>query len=414
MTFRPPARWPLLAALALGAALVQCTSAFLSESVTSPNAAAAIAGNLVEGRGYQVFASDGGGAVPPRPGFRAYHLPGEVFFLALGFRTLPPALHRYLHVPVVVLLIVAAAAIAWRLGGRSAAIVAAAVLCADPFLVVHGPVWDDALLAAALQWSAIWMIAGTSKGHSTSWRLCAIGLLAAFAALTRAEAQVTLITIGGGLWLWHRRPEVRRGGLTLVAAVAIAMSGWAIRNALAIGVPMLGTTHDAKTLFESTFSTARGTIRRTGVAQEFDISQLPSSFGTLGWLDEVDADALFRREAWRYIAAHPGDVAITGAFKAAISVFGIQANLPLSSLRNVVPIVFNGVLLVAAAIGIRSWRRDATGDDRRVFFVVAASVSTWTLAGLMLGPVGLRYRMTFGVLVAIGAALIARERPAET
>jgi hypothetical protein len=41
---------------------------------------------------------------------------------------------------------------------------------------------------------------------------------------------------------------------------------------------------------------------------------------------------------------------------------------------------------------------------------VTATVIAWTVAGLMLGPVGLRYRMTFGVLVAIGAALVVREQ----
>jgi hypothetical protein len=405
----PPGRWPLLLALALAAAVVQGVSAFLGEPVASPNAASAIAVNLAAGHGYQVYGSDG---LPPRAPYRAYHLPGEPFYLALGFLTLPSAAHQYLHLPVVVLLIVAAAAFAWRLGGRRSAIAAGVILCVDPFVAVHGPAWDDALLAAALLWTILWVAAdletGTPTPRSTPIMLAAIAVLAALAALTRAEAQLMLLSIGAGLAVIRVRPALRKTGVVMAAAVVVGVGAWAARNAIAIGVPIVGTTQFSKALFESNYRTARETIRRTGVAQDFDVSQLPSSFADLGWLNEVDAAEFFRREAWDYISAHPGDVLVTGVFKTAISLLGIQANLPLTSTRNLVPMLFNSVMIVAAAIGVWRWSRDAPLDDRRLLALTAASVIVWTLPGLMLGPVGLRYRMTFGVLVAIGAALNAR------
>ena len=406
---RPPGRWPLLLALALAAAMVQWVSAFLSEPVASPNAASAIAVNLAAGQGYQVYGRDG---LPPHAPYRAYHLPGEPFYLALGFLTLPSAFSQYLHLPVVVLLIVAAAAFAWRLGGRRAAIAAGVILCVDPFVAVHGPAWDDALLAAALLWTMMWIAAdletGTPSSGATHIALAAIGVLAALAALTRAEAQLMLLTVGAGLAVMRVRPALRKAGVVMAAAVVIAVGAWAARNAIAIGEPIVGTTQFSKALFESNYRTARDTIRRTGVAQDFDVSQLPSAFADLGRLNEVDAAAFFRREAWDYISANPGDVLVTGVFKTAISVLGIQANLPLTAIRNLVPMLFNSVMIVAAAVGLWRWRRDASPEDRRLLALTAASVIVWTLPGLMLGPVGLRYRMTFGVLVAIGAALNAR------
>jgi hypothetical protein len=66
-------------------------------------------------------------------------LPGYVWYAAAAWRAFPRA-HRYVQVPVVILLTIAVAATAAALGGPMLGLLSGVIAALDPFMVVHGPV----------------------------------------------------------------------------------------------------------------------------------------------------------------------------------------------------------------------------------------------------------------------------------
>ena len=415
---RSPEVRTLLLVGALCAAAQLSVATWAAPSFGTPNASTVLARTLVETGEYGTLAwptrdPRAPGAVEPL--LRAYLLPAEPLLQAAAFASLPPAFWRYLHVPVTVVLVLAITAVAIALGGARLGLIAGLLATVDPFMLRHGTVWDDTFLAAAVEWSLgaclVWTLTGSPCCARLRARpaLAALALAAMTGALTRLPAQITIAAAGLLTAVAPRFRIARAAGLALVLGVAIGVLGWGARNQLVLGQFFIGTSHDGITLLESTSPAARPSILATGTAEAFAARALASHYRAVETMGELEANAYFRRAAWASIADAPFDAALTGIVKVGVSLGGVHFGEPLWSVRNVVAVGFNAALWFAAMAGVRRWRRVPRTSARDFGRYAASIVLVTTLAMLMLGPVGLRYRVTLaGVLYVLAAgALVA-------
>lgn len=329
---------------------------------------------------------------------RAFHLPGEPALLAAGFRVLPSGLHRYIHVPVTVLFVTAVAAVAFVLFGPRTAAATGAIASLDPFIVYHGPVWDDAVLVAALEWSILAIVTTQLAGMRVArpW-VAAVGVMAGYAALTRLQPQFELALIGAALVVVPLWQPARRLGIAALIGISVAICAWGVRNLLVLGTFFLGTSHDGQTLWQHNHARARESILQTGIAQTLAPIDHPASGS------EIDVDRAFKRDAIDYLRRHPGDATITASLKVTVSILGIDFGSR-SRLRNAIAAASNAVLLVLTALGYRVWRRQFAVDPVAGYLVWCGAIIVGvTLLMLAIGPVGIRYRIAatgFGYLLA--------------
>jgi hypothetical protein len=313
---------------------------------------------------------------PGDPPLRAFELPGEPLWIAAGTRT-GLDVWDYWNVPVAALLIVSISAVALALGGPTLALIAGIVAAIDPVTLLHASNRDDAVLGSALLWAVFAIIALRWRGLGD----VALFVAAGAAAVTRLEAVLMIVP------LLVLRP-VRRAAVIAVAGVVVALSVWGLRNQRVLHHFMVGSTHDGITLWESNGPLA---LKSLSLGQ-VDILSLNKGimapiFAETRDLDEVGADAFFRREAMRYMTSHPLDVARTAVAKLAVSIASIHPNLPLTAPRNLAAMLENALLFVLAGLGLARLGRSPLAT-------VFAGMCLVTLALLAIGPAGMRYWLT--------------------
>jgi hypothetical protein len=391
----------VLFAVAAFCLLVQMLSATLQErSLETPNAATWLA---------QSLARDGQFAYGE---LRALQLPGESLYLAGGFMVLPQQLWPYLHVPVVVVLVTAIAAIALIVGGPRLAVAVAAVASLDPYIVRHGPVWDDTLLAAALEWSLLAMlIALVAKGPSAAKRARAllplVVCVAALAAITRTLSQLVLIGVALMVMAHPRLRPGRATGLAILLGVALALGAWGTRNVLVLGSFHLGSSHDGEVLFKSNCGYTREGIRQQGVVGTFMHDCSPAQAAHALTLPELEYDRQLRQYALAYMAANPIETAKTAAFKVVVSLSGYNFAAPPLSFRNVVAVTSS---LLTLSLGLHGlWmllRRTSASPPLSLLAYACLIVGAFTLVMLAVGPTGMRYRIGFNGFLYLGVGVI--------
>ena len=402
-----------IAGLCLATQLVSAT--FLVSNPTSPNAAAVLASSIVERgefavRAWPRTAKTASGAEEP---LRAYHLPAEPLYLAAGFRFLPPTLSRYLHVPVTVLFVTAVAAVGVWVGGRVVGLLAGALATFDPFVLVHGPVWDDAFLGAALEWTVLAMLvrglasAGQSQLNSSQMPAVAglIAAAAATAALTRSSSQVVIGLVATTVIAGRTFRPIRTYGWAAIAGLALALAVWGARNQAVLGEFFVGSSHDGITLFESNYATARPSMLRTGIAERYELEDLGTHFHAVASMTELDANRYFTRQAVAYAARQPADVLATAGLKLFASLTGVNLGQQVATRRNLVALVSNAALLLAGVLGWLWLSRDRARGEVVLLCYAGAIVAIATCLGLLAGPVGLRYRISAAPLLYLGAAV---------
>jgi hypothetical protein len=327
-----------------------------------------------------------------------------------------PWAHRYIQIPVVITLTVAVAATAALLGGPTLGLLSGAIAALDPFIVVHGPVWDDAVFGTALLW-VIFAIAihrwrrDRDTNNTDLWAQdILVSVLAGLAALTRTEAQALIPALAVLVWILPTLRPLRRTALLAAAGIVIAVTAWGIRNESAIGVFHTGSTHDGITLWES-----NGPISRRALAQgQVDHLWQDSSLMLPYWsrtvaMTEAGADAYFRREAVRYISSHPIDVAKTGLDKLMVSISGIRPERSLYDGRNMVSIVDDVLLLILGTIAVVQLARRPVGQAQAAFLVIVGVLTTMIMGLLLIGPAGIRYWLTLraGVWILSAQAIVS-------
>ena len=424
--------------IAVLAVLTQSLSAtFLVKEFTTPNAATDIARHLVdtgEMRTENFWTRLRGPYPPPTEPLRMFHLPGEPLYLAAGFKLLPTATDRYLHVPVTVLLIVAACAAAVRVAGTRAGLIVGLLACLNPYTLLHGPVWDDLFLGAALEWTVFLAalnalrlqnkardaaaeaadrparIRGSRRGV---WSLAVIaGAAAAMATLTRSQS---MLTLGGFAALVVLLPRLRPAwpvAVLVVVGVTLAAGGWGLRNRVVMGHFTIGSSHDGITLYESNYPHAVEAVRDTGQVERLNAKYMADDYDRTRDLGEFEADAYFRRRATDSMKANPLGVLAAVPIKAWVTLTGWDFAMPAKSPRNLVSLATNAILLLLATAGVATtlrrwqWRNPA----HQLLLAVALTGGGAVILLLVIGPVGLRYRMTIEPLVWLSASVFVRDR----
>jgi hypothetical protein len=394
--------------IAVIALLVQIASAtFLVKSFSTPNASVVIARNIAS-------AAEFWGGNPERlwgryahgKRLRMFNLPGEPLLLAGAFRVLPAPALRYLHVPLTTLLITCATGVAGRIGGRVLAWVTGLVAIFHPFMVLHGPVWDDVVAASALTWAAIYLAWPVKRLREWNWATVVLLGLGAAAALFRAEAQAVLGVLGLAAMVLPKLRPIRVRGLAIVVGIAVALVGWGLRNKVVSGQFFTGSTHDGITLWESVYPSASDSIRRRGGAEWLDLERMDFDYDKTRDMSEFEANRYFTHRAVAYIFSHPYALTKLAGLKLVVDALGVDFTRPLDSTRNVVGIVCNAVLIALALFSVgRHWTAALSEEER--FFIGTVMIITLSIDfGLFLvGPVGLRYGMTISPLLWIGAAM---------
>jgi hypothetical protein len=409
-------RKPLLTVGALALA-IQLASAARRSIYVMPNVALVIASNLATSGRYEggSWVRLKGTVLPSDPPLRSYHLPGEPLYLAAGLALHRPAIFPYWHVPVAVLLVVAAAASACALFGPEAAVVTGVIAAVDPLTVVHGRVYDDTFLGAALFWLVAAVLlrrwvdahAGQQSGQAMGGLVgdVALCVAAGWAALTRSEAFVALVGVTLCCLAFPVLRPMRRTGVALAIGMVVALGAWTTRNALVQGHLLVGSTHDGITLWESNEPHAPEALSR---GQVDGLSADPAVVGGI-WQqtlsrDEVGANRVFMHAAVQDVEAHPFRVAGFGAHKVAMSIAGVRPELPLPAARNIVSILTTVLLLLAAGLG---WRYVSARPDpvRHVAGIAALLLALEVLGVLALGPVGVRYWVIWRPVLWIMASL---------
>ena len=150
--------------------------------------------------------------------------------------------HRLVGVPIGIATVGLLALIGRRLGGEIAGLAVAAVAAAHPLLIAaDGSLMSETLygffVAAAL------LLALRLRDEPSTRTAAALGATIALAALTRGEGLLLLLLLAAPL-VW-RRPALIAATL---AATAVVLAPWTIRNATTFDRPVLISTNDATVL----------------------------------------------------------------------------------------------------------------------------------------------------------------------
>jgi hypothetical protein len=412
----------------LAIAALTLTIQFLSartdpdKTVAPLNAAQEIAGHL----GWEGHYIGGNwvrlkGVVRPQdPPLKAFNLPGYVWYAAAMWRAFPQA-HRYIQIPVVILLTVSVAWFAAILGGPTLGLLAGLLAALDPFIVIHGPVWDDAVCSTALVWLIVavaahrWRRSTIANTSTAPWpESLLVAALAGLAALTRTEEQLLIPLLALCVWLVPALRPLRRVSLAATVGVLVAVTAWGIRNERAIGVFLTGSTHDGITLWESNGPFARQALALGQVDRLSELSSVMQPYWSETYaLTEPGADAYFRHLATTYITQHPTTVVGTALAKLAVSVAGIRPERPMTDARNAVSALDDTIVLALAAIAVVLLARTAPTDPRAAALLILFAATALVMTGLLLiGPAGIRYWLTLraALWIATAYALLALTR----
>jgi hypothetical protein len=416
---------PMLAVAVLALA-IQLVSAGHRSTYAMPNAALVIASDLASSGRYEggSWVRLKGTIVPSDPPLRSYHLPGEPLYLAAGLALHRPFIFTYWHVPIAVILIVAVAATACTLFGPEAALIAGAIAAIDPLMVVHGPVYDDTFLGAALFWlvAAVLLrcwakarVGQRSERPAGGFVADVVVLVAAgWAAVTRTEALLALAGVTVCCLALPALRPVRRLGAAAGMGVLLAVGSWTARNAVVQKHLLIGSSHDGITLWESNEAHAPEALALGQVdGLSGDSAIVGSIWRQTAAQDEVGANRVFAHAAVQDIEAHPLRVAAFAARKVATSIAGVRPELPILVARNVVSILATAVLILAAALGW-SYVRTRANPVQQIAGVGAVLLGLEVLGVLALGPVGVRYwviwRPVLWIMAGLAVTHIARNR----
>jgi hypothetical protein len=396
-------------AVALFCAMVQAVSAtWVVKEFDTPNHSTMIARNLAK---YGTYFSPWtvklkGPVQDPGSVLRRFILPGEPLFLAALFRLLPERLHRYIHVPVTVLLVTSIAAVAAWMGGGALGIATGLLASVWPFVAIHGPVWDDAFLGAALVWLVVAVLCfGLESKAVSAARLATLFFAAGWASITRMECQMDFLLIAAAVFLIPAMRSRRAEALAILLGVAVAVGAWALRNRLVLGEFAIGSSHDGVSLWESNGPNTRKALARGQTEMlTFSPETMAGHWARTARMTENDINRYYVRQAARYMAGHPAEVLATALLKLAISLSGVAPQKPLTSARNLVALLSDAALLAFGLRGLFLLRPRPESKDRAAVYCLLLLIAAPTILMLLIGGVGLRYRITSDGILWMGSA----------
>jgi 4-amino-4-deoxy-L-arabinose transferase-like glycosyltransferase len=205
--------------------------------------------------------------------------------------------------------------LAAQLWGRRVALVAAALAAVYvPLITVGGAVMSEMLFVVFMLAALIAAIEHRRSAHRHRLAILA-GVLGGLAILTRANGMVLLLPLA--VSVWDGRPRLTRAALlppvVLVAAAALTVTPWTIRNAVELhsfvpvttqlGSALAGTYNDQARHDPDNPASWRSIKHVPAFAEEWrNIRSIP----------EVDLERRLRKASLEYIADHPTYVAEVG------------------------------------------------------------------------------------------------------
>lgn len=412
--------WWCIAALGFSVAASQAASArWLVRDFETPNASTQTARTLVSTGRYSSVGGErlwGPYSLSADQPLRFFVLPGEPLLLAAAFAVVPEPLHRFIHVPVTVLLIVSVALFAAVFGGPRLACTTMLVAAVQPFVLMHGPVWDDTFLAAALAWSSLAILASRLSARPpspsrTSIALVLAGALAVgVAVVTRGDTVLFVALLFGTTMVSPTLRRLRKTMLLYGAAASLAVAAWGLRNERVVGSFEIGSSHDGITLWESNGPYTMEALRRGQVMMlSADLDRMAPYWRETQDLDEVAANRFFARRAIEYVRMHPLASLKLSARKAAYTMGAIRPEIPMASRRNLVGLAASAITVVLATLGAISILRAQSRTRMVAAALLVAPLAATNAVVMLIGPIGARYRIALdGVLWILAAhALVA-------
>ncbi|MEZ5239969.1 MAG: glycosyltransferase family 39 protein, partial [Microthrixaceae bacterium] len=279
----------LVSASAIGVALVSDGSvSFADESDY-----ASLAANLADsGR----FSMDGVDSTAFRP-------PGFPFFLtAAALFSEDLVVLRVSNAALAGCVVVLAALVARLVGGRLAALLAAAGSAVSPIALYTATKLYPQTLAAVLllgSLGAVLLAVRREGSHRMIWSAVA-GLGAGALTLTVPNHGVTVLAMV--LWLvWTLRGRALWPVLVLLAVSAVVVGSWTVRNLVVLDEVVPVSTNGGINLLLGNNDRAGA-----GTGPNVDISEVLEEANRRG-LDEVDRDEFLRDEATEWIVSNPVD-----------------------------------------------------------------------------------------------------------
>jgi 4-amino-4-deoxy-L-arabinose transferase-like glycosyltransferase len=262
----------------------------------------AIAKNVVAGHG--LFA--------PGRGWAARQ-PVYPLFLAVGL------LLGGSYLPLVIceaLFGVATALLAFLIGrrwfGERAGLIAAALAALYPYYVVHDTALQDTSMVGVGATLAVWVFL-RARISASAWAWLGAGLVAVVIVLIRGTllpfslgAIAWIALLGDGAW----RTRLLRAGV-VAAACGLVLGVWVARNYEHTGRLMLSSEVGAEFYWANGPYTFRfyphaSMDQSAGEAQQ---ALTRAARQTLAALPEAQRSDWYMAEGWRYVAAHPGEIA---------------------------------------------------------------------------------------------------------
>ena len=297
-----------------------------------------------------------------------------------------------------------------RIADERVGLVAALLTTLHPYLVWHDVHMNreilDQLLAAALV-----LLALLVDERPTLLRAGALGAVLGVAVLGNARLILLPVAVGG--WLLWRRPRIVAALAVMLAAFAVALAPWVVRNKVELGC--YAVTTDGRALWKANNPATYGVLARGGWID--DVPKLPNSgytpqeardhwlqTGQIWHIDECAQMTRFERLAFRFMVDHPTE---KGKLMRQATVMLWQPSVAttegrpnqggaLDTLRTTAEPAFVVVLYVLGIAGVFLVPR------RFAALVVLLLVYQWLFALLFAGDT--RYRVPWDFLIALCAA----------
>jgi 4-amino-4-deoxy-L-arabinose transferase-like glycosyltransferase len=233
------------------------------------------------------------------------------FWSVLGLDSLDA--HRAVSCLLAPVLVILVGLLGRRVGGARVGLIAAALAAIYPQLVmVDGTVITEALYAPLV--AAILLLTYRLLDHPGLWSATFLGLAIGVATLTRSEAifLVVLLALPAAVIAGRRIGRVLPLALVTMAATAIVLVPWVVRNEITLGHPILFTSNSghtaAATVCDATFDAGSPYL---GFARHECALVGPC----VNIRDELEQASCQRDAAWRYMEDHAGRVPIVVAVR---------------------------------------------------------------------------------------------------
>lgn len=275
----------LIVRLAFVIAQLQLHLFDISFDASDSNLYRSLAESLIHGDG---FARDGVPTAFVTPGFPLFLAALYLISRATMFIALVNCVLGALTVGFI-------AAIALRVGGRSAAWAGGLFAAIFPHLVFWTGYVLTETLYVFLVVVSLYLLIRAAEERSPAWAASA-GLAIGAAFLVRPIILgFALLMLGAGLFDRRLRKSSLAAGLALLAVVG----AWTLRNTVVLDAPVVTSTESGYVLWQGNSPGATGGTRGYVDDVDFDPLEMPAGTG------EVEADRIYMREALEWMRDHP-------------------------------------------------------------------------------------------------------------